>query len=506
MTAKQKRELIEQHKRRVESMRSRPGFDVSETAAQKQSRIQRALADPDVFAETYLPEYTTSKSAAFHRRFAKSVQKNPKCRKVARWPRAHAKSVWVDLIIPLWLWARGEKMYCVIIGASYDAAKVLLSDLQAEFEGNPRLLQDFGDQEMSGHWTDGRFTTKGGFTGHALGMGQHVRGLRRRALRPTYVVMDDCETKDLVKNEKRQWELVRWVEGALLKTMDGPVQRFIIANNAFAPSMVQKKLLEKHPTWELDEVKAYDKVTYECAWPEKYTPDYWRRMEEEDGRLSVYAEFLHEAHIEGSIFTDDLFNVGRAPELHEFVKLVGHWDVAYAGTSTADYNAVRVWGLDNDRKFWLVGCFVKQSKMASAVRWMVDFDRSLPVGVIVHWQYESQFWNVELENTLDQVIKEEGHELLIRKVALAKANKYDRLLRMVVYYENGRVWFSEGLVGLGDFEVGLAQIRGIEPSYSSHDDAPDADECAISDLAMESRTNNLGPSRFGKRTGPKRRW
>lgn len=504
--AKRKQELLEQHRRRVEAMRLRPGFRSDEADADKAERKRRALADPVVFAETYLPEYATSKCNERHRKLAMAVLRNRKIRRVVRWPRAHAKSVWCDLIIPLWLWARGEPMYCVVIGASFDASKVLLSDIQAEFEGNPLLIHDFGEQEMTGHWTDGRFTTKGGFTGHALGMGQHVRGLRRRALRPTYVVMDDCETKDVVKNEKRQWEIVRWVEGALLKTMDGPVQRFLIANNGFAPSMIQRKLLEKHPSWELDEWKAYDKATYEPGWPEKYTADYWRNMEEEDGKLSVWAEFLHEPHVEGSIFTEDLFNYGDPPRIDHFVKLIGHWDVAYAGTKTADFNAVRVWGLDKERRFWLVACFVKQSKMRAAVDWMVEFDRNLPAGTVVHWQYESQFWNGELENTISAACDESNHQLHIRKAELEKANKYDRLLRAHTYYQNGRVWYANRLKGQNDHEVGMAQLRGIEPGYSSHDDAPDADERCFADLDRESRVSRALPSRYGNRERPKRSW
>lgn len=497
--------LIEQYKRRLDVVRQSGTFNPRETAVEQQARIAKAKADPRVFAETYLPHYCSSPSADFQVRFAKRVSKDQVIKAVARWPRGHAKSVWCDIILPLWLWVRGEPMYLVVVGSSFDKAKVLLSDLQAEFEANPRLLHDFGEQRMAGSWEDGRFITKDGFVGHALGMGQSVRGLRHRAQRPTYIVVDDCETKELVKNEKRQWEMVRWVEQDLLGTMDGPYRRLIIANNGFAPEMIQRKLLKKHPKWHLDEVKAYDKATYEPAWPAKYTAAYWQDLERENGKLAVHAEYLHEPHVEGTIFTDDLFNVGKPPKLNHFRRIIAHWDVAYAGTATADYNAVRVWGVDNDRRFWLLACFVKQCKMADAVRWMVDFDRDLPETVVVHWQYESQFWNEELERTIQEVCAAEGHELLISQADLVKANKYDRILTLHPYYQNGRVWFSDKLVGLADHEVGLAQLKGIEPGYTGHDDAPDADERAIALLSREVRTAQFNPPAFGKR-GHRRTW
>lgn len=498
--------LIAAYKRRLEVVRQSGTFNPRESKAEQQARIAQALADPRVFAQTYLPHYCSSPSALFQARLARRVARQPQLKAVVRWPRAHAKSVWCDIILPLWLWCKGEPMYLVIIGSSFDRAKVLLSDVQAEFEANPRLLHDFGDQKLAGNWEDGRFITKGGFIGHALGMGQSVRGLRHRALRPTYIVVDDCETKELVKNEKRQWEMVRWIEQDLLGTMDGIHRRLLIANNRFAPEMIQVKLLKKHPKWHCDEVKAYDRATYAPVWPEKYTPDHWRSLEQENGKLAVHAEYLHEPHVEGTIFTDDLFNVGRPPALNHLVRIIAHWDVAYAGTSTADYNAVRVWGVDKERRFWLLATYCKQSKMADAVRWMVDYDRHLPPTVMVHWQYESQFWNAELERTIQEVCEQEGHELRIRKADLVKANKYDRMLSLHPYYQNGRVWFSDKLTGHSDHEVGLAQLKGIEPGYTGHDDAPDADERAISELSKEVRAANFNPPAFGTRRHSTRTW
>lgn len=499
---------LEQYRRRLEILRNSKGFNAHETTDEQQERIAKAKADPVIFAETYLPHYCSAKSAGFQDQAARRILRDPDIRIVLRWARAHAKSVWADIIIPLWLWARGEPMYLVIIGSSFDKAKTLLSDVQAEFEANPRLLHDFGEQQTDGDWTDGLFTTRGGFTGAALGMGQSVRGLRKRALRPTYVVLDDCETRQLCKNPKRLGEMVHWVETDVLGTMDGPVQRLVIANNRFAPDMIQVRLLERHKDWHCHEVKAYDPVTYLAAWPEKYGTDdsYWRDMERKNGTLAVRAEYLHEPHVEGSIFTDDLFNWGRPPRIDHFASIVGHWDVAYAGTRTADYNAVRVWGLDKDNRFWLLGTFCKQTKMAAAVRWMVDFDRALPDSVVVRWQYEAQFWNDELERTLADVCKAEGHELLIRKADRSKANKYDRMLTLHPYYQNGRVWYSEKLKADADTQVALAQLKGIEPGYSTHDDAPDADEQAISVLSHEAVSRNWRDPYFAPRQQPRNSW
>jgi predicted phage terminase large subunit-like protein len=328
-----------------------------------------------------------------------------------------------------------------------------------------------------------------------LGIGQSVRGLRKRTLRPTYVVLDDTETREVCANPKRLSKQVHWVETDVLGVFDIGYQRLVIANNRFAPDMMQTRLLERHKDWQCDEVQAYDPTTYLATWPEKYGYDdtYWRKVEA-DNVLGVRAEYLHRPHVEGAIFTDEHINWGRAPRLDHLVAIVSHWDVAYAGTKTADYNAVRVWGLDKDGRYWLLAGYCKQSKMADAIRWMLNYQRALPSSVRVRWQYESQFWNAELERTIQEV--DPGGELPLSKAERSKANKYERILSMAPYYQNGRVWYNEKLKSDNDAMVALTQLKGIEPGYAGHDDAPDADEQAISILSRESRASTFADPVF----------
>ena len=193
--------------------------------------------------KTILPHYATAESADFQIRLANRVARDKTCRELVRWGRGLAKSVWCDLIIPLWLWIRGEDIYMVIVGNNEDKAILLLSDIQAEFEANQALKHYFGDQMLRGSWENGNFRTKDNrFRGKALGMGQEARGLRIQAVRPNYIVCDDLEDKDTVKNPARQDEIVYWIESSLLKTMDGPVRRYLHPNNDFAPRTIQNQL------------------------------------------------------------------------------------------------------------------------------------------------------------------------------------------------------------------------------------------------------------------------
>lgn len=456
--------------------------DPNETPSEKKERIAKVKKDFGYMVQYYFPHYATSKSADFHIEFANMVAKNKTFKGFAEWGRGLAKSVNTDILIPFWLWLRGEPVYMVIIGNSEKKAVQLLADLRAEFEMNPQIIADFGEQKTVGSWDEGFFITKGGFIGQALGMGQNVRGLRVKNQRPNYIVPDDIETKDTIKNERRQDEVVTWILQDLIPTMDGDTRRFIQSNNAAYPIMIQKKLQAKNPKWKVHHIKAYNAVTYEPRWPEKYPRWYYKELETEIGTLSALAEYNHEAHVEGKIFTHEMIQYCQNLRLNQFETIVGHWDVAYAGTPTADYNAVKIWGLKN-RNFYQIDCFVKKTKMRAAIEYMADYQKNLPKTVVINWRFEAQFWNDEVERTIEEVEKDYGIKLNIVKVKVEKTKKYDRMLRMQPYYQNGRVWYLERLKSHNDTQVGIAQLLGLEPGYNGHDDSPDADEQCFDELS-----------------------
>ena len=55
---------------------------------------------------------------------------------------------------------------------------------------------------------------------------------------------------------------------------------------------------------------------------------------------------------------------------------------------------------------------------------------------------------------------------------------------MQPYYQNSRIYYNEELKANADTQIGMRQLFAIEPGYSEHDDAPDADECAIRKLEL----------------------
>ncbi len=472
---------VERYLKHLDLIESSSSINPFETPLEKKQAIDAAKKSFKKCVERYFPHYATSEVPDFHIEFADKAKKNEALKAFLEWGRAQAKSVFADVLLPFWLWINGEPVYFVIVGNNAERGKQLLEDSRAEFEANPQIIGDFGIQHNPGNWEDGFFITKGGFIGQSLGMGQSVRGLRVKSKRPTLIVMDDCETKDLVQNPSRQEKMAKWVERDLIPTMDGKYRRFIQANNRFAPKMIQTILQERHPDWFVHRVNAYDPVTYEPRWKSKYKADYFRAIEKEIGALAARSEFNNSPHVEGTIFTEKEIQWAPIPKLNQFKIIFGYWDVAYAGTSTSDYNAIVVQGL-KDKEFWVIDGFCKQSKMSVAIGWMCQYQLSLPETVVVHWVFESQFWNDAVESAIKDAERLFNCRLNIIKRDRPRINKMDRILQLQPYYQNGRIWYSEKLKHSNDMQVGLAQLYGIEPGYKSHDDYPDAHQGGISEL------------------------
>jgi hypothetical protein len=360
------KKALEEYRKKVRLLQEQTIINPYETPEDKYNRIEKAKKDVKFCVEYYFPHYCTSECADFQIEFANIIKRNKTIKIFTEWPRGHAKSVWVNVFIPFWLWINNDIHYLVVIGNNADKAKQLLADLQAEFEGNQRIINDFGEQKQTGSWELGDFQTKSGFIAKSLGYGQDVRGLRVGSHRPDHISGDDIEDKDTVKNPKRQDDAATWIERSLLPTMDGDRRRFTYANNRFAARMIQTVLQLRHPKWRVHHIKAYDPVTYKPTWHQKYTAQYWKDMEEELGILACKAEYNQDPHTEGKIFTDKLFRWEKAPRLNHFDAIVGYWDVAYSGNN--DYNAVKIWG-KKDIYFYLIKAFVRQCEMDQAIEW-----------------------------------------------------------------------------------------------------------------------------------------
>lgn len=472
------KEAIERYQERLKFIIENTDIDIYETAGDKDTRIAKAKTDFAFFVKYYFPHYATAETPDFHIEFANMVKKNPTFKGWAMWGRGLAKSVNINVLIPLWLWINDDIKFMVLIGQNYDKACILLDDLKAEFEANQRLINDFGAQQSERKWESGFFITKSGFVAKAIGMGQDPRGLRVGNKRPDYESYDDLETKETLKNPKRQKEIADWILKAAIPAMDTGNRRAVIAQNGFAEKMIFRIIVESKKKWVIHRVDAYNSATFEPRWKQKYPRFHYRDIEDEIGSLEARSEYNNQPHTVGKMFLDEYFQWSPIPKLKDFDALVGRWDVAYGGTATSDFNAIRIWGIKDGRKY-LIDCFVKQSVIALALDWIADFQKNLPKGISIQIGFESQFWNETVYDNITTCELRHNITLNLVKIDRDTRKKYERIIEMLPDYQTGKVYYNEALKSHNDTAVGTAQLKAIEPGYSTKDDAPDADKYAF---------------------------
>lgn len=407
-------------RKHVELLRSQTEVNPFENPQQQAERIRKAKTDYRYFVAHYLPGLATVHTPGWHVQAALKIKRNKQISLWLKWGRGLAKSIVADVSVPLWLWINREINFMLLIGQEQEKAAILLDDLRLQFEGNQRLIHDFGPQKKQGYWESGFFITTSGFIAKSMGMGQEPRGLRVGAQRPDFIVCDDWETKETLKNPKRQDEYAKWLLTGIIPTMDGENQRVILAQNHFAPRMIFSKIVEENKGWQVHRQNAFDPATLQPHWPQKYAPDYYHKKISVMGRLEANAEYNNAPHTEGKIFTDQMIQWAKIPRLSSFKAIVGTWDVAFAGSQTSDFNAVRVWGL-KDQKKYLIDCYVRQSKIKPAIEWIAQFQNSLPTSVSIPFRFEAQFWNDEIYRIIRET--EKKHNIRLNLVKSEKPKK-----------------------------------------------------------------------------------
>lgn len=159
--------------------------------------------------------------------------------------RSGAKSVHSNVGNVLALKQSGKIKFFVVVGINELRAKLLLADLQVQFESNQRIIADFGQQISHGNWADGMFETADRCYFMALGIDQPFRGLRHYANRIDLASVDDVEDRKVALNPRIVQERGEKILGDLVPAFGKHSQRLIVSNNYITRTGVINYLIKK---------------------------------------------------------------------------------------------------------------------------------------------------------------------------------------------------------------------------------------------------------------------
>jgi predicted phage terminase large subunit-like protein len=494
----------EEHCRSIEQITH---VNANETPAERRKTRLELEKDYVSWFQAIFPKYAEVPSAWFHKKLAKIIIKKDVVNVLAEIYRSGAKSVHLDLGIPMYLYVTGKLHFMLLVGQTENKAKKLISDIQAQLSHNRKFIHYYGKKFKFGDWSNGDFTTTDGVKFMAIGAGQSPRGLREANQRPDYIIIDDIDTAKRCQNDDLSGKLLEWAWEDLRGTFNegGKYRRFIVANNNFHKNTLINQLKvefeqynqrarennfkKEHYIVSVTAVK--DLETFEPNWPEKTSAKYWRKKFLTTPYRSFMREYMHKHIIEGAIFKNEQIHYKPRKQFRSYDALVFYGDLSYK--DAGDYKAMVLMG-KTGREFHVLDCFVRQTSRNNVAVWLYDFveDNQL-LKSNVKYLVEGLFAQDEFVNDFDLEGDVRGWYIPVVADKKTKAGKFDRIESMAGYFERGNVFFNEQLEKSPDCKELINQLLAFQKGSGAHDDAPDAMQSCIGELNVAAIINSVPP-------------
>jgi len=483
------KELQQRWNNRVEWVLSED-FHLEDSPREKEERIERARKDYSFFVSTYFGRLAPKKCGKFQIDAANYLKKTKETRALFEWARGHAKSSHLSLMIPLWLKIQSPKQLnvMILVSKSEDLAIRLLSDLQAELEYNKTFINDFGQQVRTGSWADGEFNTTDGCLFMAVGRSQSPRGLKDRGKRPDYIVVDDIDDDELVRNPRRVGDALEWMLTALAGTMEMGRGRFVMVGNRIGKDSILSRF-SLRPGVHHTTVNALDKNGIP-SWSENYSRDEILRMRDFIGERRFQKEYMNNPINEGTVFQKKHIQFGPMMDLKHYRTLICYTDPSFKQSVTADFKATILVGKTPEGQFHILKVYADQTSVMTMVSWHYEIMDYVKGQVPVLYFMESNFLQELLLDEFKKAGNLSGHQIPVRGDMRKKPDKFARIEAMQPLFERGLITLnqkerdSQGMIVLEE------QLLMFEKGSKSHDDAPDALEGAIWMLSQRSRASN----------------
>lgn len=500
MAAKSTKDQIERWEAyRDNLMRSTPL--PTEDEITRRARIAKLEKNSESWFAYYFPAYYSSPSAPFHRKATERLLKNNRWYEVRRWSRELAKST-RGMMEDLYMAMTGRARNFLLVSHTYDNAEELLMPYMINLECNARLISDYGIQRGFRQWEMGDFVTRQSCSFRAIGAGQSPRGTRNEAVRPDVIRIDDIDTDERCRNEKRVQDTWDWIEQALIPTVSvsGNV-RIVFQGNLISKNSIIARSSDKAD--HVDTINIRDK-NGKSTWPDKNTEEHIDWLLSKISYNSVQKEYYNNPIIQGTVFKEVTW--GKCPKLSEFKFLAAYGDPAPSNKENKDncYKALILIG-ELEGKFYILTGFLEQVKNAKFVQWYYDIEqyvggKTQVYNLIENNSLQDPFYEQVFQPLFFTVGKEKGHYVHITPDVRKKPDKFARIEgNLEPLNRQGRLIFNEAektnphMLRLED------QFRNFAANTTSHIDGPDAVEGGVFFLNQKIITSE--PITLGVRKG-----
>lgn len=472
---------LKAYQKRLDAAANECMVDYTESLFDQKKRIKMLLGDVNEFSKYYFPKICTSDAAYFHTNLANELATRKRCFLVKKWSRALAKTTYSAMIIPIWLMLKGALKFMVLASANADNAEGLLNNIQAQLEANPRLLHDFGTFKKVGSWEFGDFTTKKGVIFKSFGRRQKPRGLNVEGQRPDFILCDDLDDDELIKNPKLVNQAYSWMIRALYGTFKIGTGRFVILGNLISKTSILE-LASKNKIAEVEQINLLDEND-NPAW-NVYTKDDCDYMINAMGYRFSQAEYFNNPINEGTIFKKDHFQYKKCLKLKNYDAIVCYTDPSF--TITGDVKATVLIGKKRE-EYHLLKAFCEKASISTMVDWHYQMIAYVNDKANVKYYMEANFLQGTLLNYFKKEAKKRKKGIPLRPDMRKKPEKFGRIEALSPIIENGYFFIDKRELGNKHVDMLIEQFTDMEKGTRTHDDGPDAVEGAIFLLDQDTK-------------------
>ena len=313
MINRKDREALQRWEEMLEQIRNATPVDYSETPAEKKARMDwlEKPGNHEEWFKYYFPKYCKSEAAEFHKKSTRKFLKAEKIYQCRAWCRGMSKSTRRMFEVFYLTLVRKFPTYMLLCSHSYDQAELLLEPYMLNFEGNQRIIADYGVQQKYGKWANGWFTTKTGATFRAVGAGQTPRGARNEDIRANILDFDDIDNDEVCLNEERLDKTWKWIERAVIPTVDIAAPYYIcFDNNIIAEDSLAKRAQSYATDVSIVNIRDENGVS---SWPEKNSEEDIQAIENSISYESFQTEYMNNPMSQGKTFKEIYW--GKCPPL-----------------------------------------------------------------------------------------------------------------------------------------------------------------------------------------------